>query len=162
MKKINTLRVQGDDLLIIVKDESVIRVTSTDIEILWVMIIVFVLTVTYMVHKFKRGLSFVNKVAFELDGVDLKIAKQAESIKPMAEDYFDEIARNTSTINAKVKGNFDQLETKWDKLLLEWKSFRDNREAQDQEVRLLSERLRTHLERLEPVEVSEVDISNPF
>lgn len=113
MKKANTLRVQGGESLIIVKDESVIRITSEDIGAFWVAIIALALTVTYMVYTFKRGLAFVHRVAFELDGVDLKIAKQAASIRPMAESYFEEIANNTSTINAKVKGNFDELETKW-------------------------------------------------
>lgn len=46
--------------------------------------------------------------------------------------------------------------------MLEWKAFREARGAQDEEVKLLSERLRTHLERLEPIEVNEADVTNPF
>jgi len=162
VKNVNTLRVQGDDSLIIVKDEAVIHVTSTDMGMLWAALIALALILTYMVHKFKCGLSFVNKVAFELDGIDLKIVRQAESIKPMAESYFDEIEKNTRTINEKVKGDFDQLEVKWAQFLAEMHLIETGRAAQYREVKVLSERLLTHLERIEPVKVDKITLSNPF
>lgn len=162
MKSSNTLRVQGDESLIIVKDDAVIHITSVGMGMLWTAIIALALTVAYMVQRFKRGLSYVSQVAFELNGVDLKIAQQAEAIKPMALRYFDDIEKNTRTINTKVKADFDQLEAKWNQFLAEMKSIEASRIAQNQELKVLSERLHTHLERIEPVEVNQAELSNPF
>ncbi len=156
MKNVNTLRVRGNESLIIVKESAVVRISSSDVLALWGFGIGLVLIVVFIVFKLKEGLGFVNDSYLGLQRIDLKIAQQADSIRPLAENYFIEIRKETESINGQVKKDFDILQSEWGKLIKEWQELKVEIEA-----KALSEKLQTKLKDQDVTETV-LDMSHPF
>lgn len=156
MKKVNTLRVRGDESLIIVKENAVVRISSSDVLALWGFGLGLVLIVAFIVFKLKEGLGFVNDSYLGLQRIDLKIAQQAESIRPLAENYFIQIRQETESINGQVKKDFDLLQSEWEKLIKEWQELRVQIKSEAQ-----NEKLKTYTEDTAEIDVV-LDMSHPF
>lgn len=162
MKNVNTLRVQGDDQLIIVKENAVFHITANDIIGAWAFLICVVIVIVYIVRQLGRGLFYISNFCVESEKAQLKITRLAEVVGLMVQEHSENIETRTNSINKNVKSDFDHLEARWQNLLFEWKVLRQNRELQDNEVKLLSERLRAYLDRNEHETIESVDVINPF
>jgi hypothetical protein len=166
LKNVNTLRVKGDQTLLLVDQNSLIQIQSSDLKYIWGSVILFVLVVVFIVYKFKQSLWIVRAVLNELDQVETTIGHQVRLIEPKIEDCLLVITghakQSTSIIEAQFQEVINERKKLNQVLIEEWQKMKDDSKAKDLEIKLLSERLKRLLDLADPAKISSVEVTNPY
>lgn len=171
MKNVNTLRVEGNGVSLVTTENSDLYIYSKIG--LWsfagysILTALIVTVLVYMVLKyFYKSMRLTKSVIKELDGVETLIHKKVDLIY---DNGMKSVLRLTGQVDLihesiaeNIKSEFEPMRLEMNQLSEAFSQLKVKSESASSELTALSQRLNQHMDRVEPLEIKDIDLINQF
>lgn len=171
MKNVNTLRVEGNGVSLVTTENSDLYIYSKIG--LWSFAgysILAALIVTVLVHMilkyFYKSMRLTKSVIKELDGVETLIHKKVDLIY---DNGMKSVLRLTGQVDLIHQNIAENIQSEFEPMRLEINQLKEafsqlklKAEGTSLEFAALSERLNQHMDRIDPLEIKDIDLTNQF